>query len=247
MSVRFALSTPVSAAVEPAPSPGLVVRDLVVERREAGRGVGAILDGATLTVEPGAFVAVTGPSGAGKTTLLNAIAGLTKPTAGTVLWDGLDVGALSDARRDRWRRDTVGLVFQDFQLIAELGVLQNILLPMAFDHVRVPSAATERAKALAERVGLDGRSLLAGKLSRGEQQRVAIARALMRAPRLVLADEPTASLDAATGARIADLLIGTCRDSGAALLVVSHDPALIARADRRLRLANGRLDPMGPS
>jgi putative ABC transport system ATP-binding protein len=224
-----------------------VVRDLVVERREAGRGVGAILDRLVLTLEPGAFVAVTGPSGAGKTTLLNAIAGLTKPTAGTVLWEGVDVGALSDARRDRWRRDNVGLVFQDFQLFAELGVLQNILLPMAFDHVRVPAAATVRAKVLAERVGLDGRSLLVTKLSRGEQQRVAIARALIRAPRLVLADEPTASLDAATGTRIADLLIESCRENGAALLVVSHDPALIARADRRLRLAAGRLEAMGPS
>lgn len=224
-----------------------MVRDLVVERREAGRAVGAILDRVALAVEPGAFVAVTGPSGAGKTTLLNAIAGLTKPTVGTVLWDGVDVGVLSDARRDRWRRDTVGLVFQDFQLFAELGVLQNILLPMTFDHVRVPAAATERAKALAERVGLGGRSLVAAKLSRGEQQRVAIARALMRAPRLVLADEPTASLDAATGTRIADLLIESCRDSGAALLVVSHDPALIARADRRLRLSGGRLEAMEAS
>jgi putative ABC transport system ATP-binding protein len=224
-----------------------VVRDLVVERREAGRGIGAILDRLALAVERGAFVAVTGPSGAGKTTLLNAIAGLTKPTGGTITWDGVDVGILSDAKRDRWRRDTVGLVFQDFQLIAELGVLHNILLPICFDHVRVPAAMTARARALAERVGLDGRSLVAGRLSRGEQQRVAIARALMRAPRLVLADEPTASLDTATGTRIADLLIESCRDSGAALLVVSHDPTLIARADRRLRLAGGRLETMGPS
>jgi putative ABC transport system ATP-binding protein len=239
---------PASAALDvAAPAAGLAVRDLVVERREAGRGAVAILDGVTLAVEPGAFVAVTGASGAGKTTLLNAIAGLTKPTAGTITWDGTDVGALSETGRDRWRRDNVGLVFQDFQLIAELGVLQNILLPIYFDHFRAPAAMTERAKALAERVGLAGRSLIAAKLSRGEQQRVAIARALMRAPRLVLADEPTASLDAPTGTRIADLLIQSCRDSSAALVVVSHDPALMARADRRLRLTSGRLDPMGPS
>jgi putative ABC transport system ATP-binding protein len=240
------LSTPVSAAVDVAAA-GLAVSDLVVERREAGRAAAAILDHVTLAVEPGAFVAVTGASGAGKTTLLHAIAGLTKPTAGTIIWDGIDVGALSEARRDRWRRDNVGLVFQDFQLFAELGVLQNILLPICFDHIRPPAAMTERARALAERVGLSGRGLAAAKLSRGEQQRVAIARALMRAPRLVLADEPTASLDAPTGARIADLLIESCRDSGAALLVVSHDPNLIARADRRLRLAAGKLEAMGPS
>jgi putative ABC transport system ATP-binding protein len=238
------LSTPASAAAEPVPVAGLAVSDLVVERREAGRAVGPILDRIGLSIGPGAFVAVTGPSGAGKTTLLHAIAGLLRPTAGSLAWDGVDIGTLPEAARDRWRRDTVGLVFQDFQLFAELGVLQNILLPMAFDHVRVPAAAADRAKVLAERVGLHGRGLVAGKLSRGEQQRVAIARALMRAPRLVLADEPTASLDAATGTRIADLLIESCRESGAALVVVSHDPALIARADRRLRLSGGRLEAM---
>jgi putative ABC transport system ATP-binding protein len=230
-----------SGAAEAHTPPRLTVTDLVVERVEAGRPAGRILDRTSLIVEPGAVVAVTGPSGAGKTTLLHAIAGLVKPSAGTVQWGGLDVTALAEAARDRWRRDAVGLVFQDFQLLAELGVIDNILLPARFDRWRTPPALLERASSLATRVGLDGGRQRASVLSRGEQQRVAIARALMRGPQLILADEPTASLDAENGARVADLLIESAGKAGASILVVSHDAALLARARVVYRLDAGRL------
>jgi putative ABC transport system ATP-binding protein len=219
----------------------LAITDLVVERREAARPSRRILDRVSFTVEPGASVAVTGPSGAGKTTLLHAVAGLVRPNSGTVSWGDRDVAALSEAARDRWRRDSVGLVFQDFQLLAELGVLENILLPMRFDHWQMPRNAIERAEMLAARVGLDPRGPRAGKLSRGEQQRLAIARALMREPRLILADEPTASLDADNSGRVTDLLFEASREMQASLLLISHDAGLLARASRVHRLEAGVL------
>src|SRR5690349_6055726 len=124
---------PPSGEAEPAAGrPVLAITDLVVERREVARPSRRILDRVSFIVEPGAAVAITGPSGAGKTTLLHAVAGLVAPEAGTVSWGDLDVSALSEAGRDCWRRDTVGLVFQDFQLLAELTVLENILLSMLF-------------------------------------------------------------------------------------------------------------------
>jgi putative ABC transport system ATP-binding protein len=233
---------PVFAAAEPVlRPPRLTVTDLTVERAESGRPAGRILDGVSLVVEPGAVVAFTGPSGAGKTTLLHAIAGLVRPDAGRVCWGDLDVTALPEAGRDRWRRDTVGLVFQDFQLLAELGVLDNVLLPAWFDHWRAPCALIERAAKLTARVGLDRSGARARVLSRGEQQRVAIARALVRGPQLILADEPTASLDPENGARVADLLIACATEAAASLLVVSHDAALIERAGRVYRLDAGKL------
>jgi putative ABC transport system ATP-binding protein len=229
--------------------PTLAITDLVVERSEGSQPIRRILDGISFAVEPGAVVAVTGPSGAGKTTLLHVVAGLVKPSAGTVSWGDRDVTALAEAGRDRWRRDTVGLVFQDFQLLAELSVIENILLPARFDHWRTPSALVERAAMLADRVGLDHRGLRAGALSRGEQQRVALARALMRDPQLILADEPTASLDADNSIRVTDLLIGATREMQTSVLVVSHDAALLARARRvhRLRAGALQIDPGMPS
>jgi putative ABC transport system ATP-binding protein len=219
----------------------LTVTDLVVERSEGSQRSRRILDRVSFVVEPGTVIAITGPSGAGKTTLLHAIAGLVQPNAGTVSWGELSVTALAEAGRDRWRRDTVGLVFQDYQLLAELGVLENILLPACFDHWRTPRCLVERAATLAARVGLDHRGLRAGALSRGEQQRLAIARALLRNPMLILADEPTASLDAGNGTRVADLLVQAARESGANVLLVSHDAELLGRASRVHRLEAGTL------
>jgi putative ABC transport system ATP-binding protein len=238
---------PASAAPEPTdlrtPStPSLAVVDLVVQRSESARPPRIILDRVSLAVEPGAIVGVTGPSGAGKTTLLHIIAGLLRPDGGAVRWGSAELGTLAEAARDRWRRDNVGLVFQDFQLLAELSVIENILLPIRFDQWRATRAARGRAAMLANRVGLDGRTARAGALSRGEQQRLAIARALMRAPRLILADEPTASLDAENGARVRDLLLDCARESGASLLFVSHDATLLACAQQLYRLTAGRLD-----
>ncbi len=217
-----------------------------MKRREAAQAARRILDRVSFVVEPGAVVAVTGPSGAGKTTLLHAIAGLVKPDTGTVSWGDLDVTALSEVERDRWRRNAVGLVFQDFQLLSEVGVLENILLPARFDHWRTPRALVERAAMLAARVGLDRRDLRAGALSRGEQQRVAIARALMRDPQLILADEPTASLDPESSARVVELLIESAREAQASVLLISHDAAVLERASRVYRLAAGGLRTGAP-
>jgi putative ABC transport system ATP-binding protein len=240
---------PASGAAEQAVlrTPTLAVTDLVVERHEGSRPARTILDRIDLVVDPGTVVGITGASGAGKTTLLHAIAGLLMPKAGSVSWGGLDVTALPEAARDRWRRDTIGLVFQDFQLLPELGVIENLLLPIRFDHWRTPRAMVERATMLAARVGLAERAARAATLSRGEQQRLAIARALMRRPGLILADEPTASLDADNANRVGALLIDCARESDASIVLVCHDAALLARAQRRYRLKDGKLRPeQGP-
>lgn len=237
---------PSLAAVEPKFSSALplTVRDVMVERRNAGGDVRRILHNVSLHIAPGAVVAVTGPSGAGKTTLLHVVAGLTVPDQGTVLWGDAVVTALPESGRDRWRRLSVGLVFQDFQLIGELGVLENILLPLRFDHWRASAAMRARAMMLARQVGLDPRTRRASTLSRGEQQRLAVARALMRQPQLILADEPTASLDADNGLQVTRLLLDFARDARASVLLVSHDSALLARADQVYRLAGGELQPV---
>jgi putative ABC transport system ATP-binding protein len=234
-----------SGAAEPSlrRSLPLTVREVVVERMDAGGVARRILNRASLLIEPGIVLAVTGPSGAGKTTLLHAIAGLVIPDHGTVSWGDRTITSLSEGERDRWRRNTVGLVFQDFQLLEELGVLENILLPARFDHWRTPRALIERAMMLAERVGLDHRARRVSALSRGEQQRVAIARALVREPQLILADEPTASLDSANGSRIAELLIESARRTQASIVLISHDGDVLRRADRVHQLVAGELDP----
>ena len=225
--------------------PALTTSALTLNRKEPSRPDRLILDDVSLAIEAGAVVAVTGPSGAGKTTLLHAIAGLIRPDAGMVSWHGRELTALPEAERDRWRRDTVGLVFQDFQLLAELSVLENILLPIGFDHWRTPRSLVDRARQLSDRVGLGRTGLRVGALSRGEQQRVAIARALMRAPQLILADEPTASLDADNSVLVGDLLIESARDLQAGVLLVSHDTDLLRRAHRTYRLKAGRLETDG--
>lgn len=218
----------------------LALQGVTVTVAEAGR-LNRILDVPNLVVAPGEALGVAGPSGAGKTSLLHAIAGLVAPSSGHVSWGETVTSTLSETARDRWRRETVGLVFQDFALVPELDVLGNILIPATFDHWRTPPDLARRALALAERVGLNASlKRRVALLSRGEQQRVAIARALLRQPALVLADEPSASLDAENGALVADLLIEVVRERGATLIVVSHDELLLGRLDRVIRFAAGR-------
>jgi len=221
----------------------LSVEGLGVDRIEAGRVACAILSDIQFVLEPGATAAVTGPSGAGKTTLLYAVAGLVRPDRGGVRWGGSDIAAWPERRRDRWRRDAVGLVFQDFQLFPELGVVDNILLPTRFDRVRSPAALRERARALAERVGVAAVTARAGALSRGEQQRVALARAFSHRPAILFADEPTGNLDAATGATVIDLMVELNRELATTLVLVTHDPDLASRAGRILRLRDGAVVP----
>jgi putative ABC transport system ATP-binding protein len=199
------------------------------------------LDVPELAVRAGSRVGIAGPSGSGKTSLLHLISGIERPSAGRILWNDADLAAMSENARDRWRREHVGLVFQEFHLFPGLSALANVLLPLRFDHLRVPPEMAERAKALLAEVGVASPDRSADVMSRGERQRIAIARALLRAPRILLADEPTANLDAETGAAVAELLVERAAAAGATLIVISHDQALLERLDVTHRLVAGRL------
>jgi putative ABC transport system ATP-binding protein len=214
------------------------VRDLVMRLRSAA-GVVTILDGVSLEVGPGEFVAVTGPSGSGKSTLLGLIAGLDRPTAGSIKVDGVELASLDEDALARLRLGKIGYVFQSFHLIPTLTAIENVAVPL--DLAGVPDAAA-RASALLEEVGLKMRvGHYPAELSGGEQQRVALARAVANDPGLLLADEPTGNLDSATGTQIIDLLVGLHRRHGTTLILVTHDPALAAHADRVVELRDGRV------
>ena len=191
-----------------------------------------------LSVAAGGQLAIAGPSGSGKSTLVNVITGLERPGAGQVLWNGTDIARLPESARDRWRGANVGLVMQDFHLFPGLSALENVLLPARLARV-ADRALVTRAGGLLTKVGLHRPAQKVATMSRGEMQRVAVARALLRRPGVIVADEPTASLDPANGAAIGALLVGLARQSGATLIVVSHDPALIALLPRRVTLAGG--------
>jgi putative ABC transport system ATP-binding protein len=201
----------------------------------------ALFEIAALHLPAGGSLGIRGPSGAGKTTLFNCLAGIERPTAGSIRWDGTDICAQSEAQRDRWRHRSLGLVFQEFHLIDGLGGLDNVLLPASFDRWRPDDKLRRRAGELLDRVGIAEPHRLAAQLSRGERQRVAIARALLFAPPAVMADEPTASLDPDNRHVIADLLVSTVREAGASLLVISHELDLLARLDRCMELRDGEL------
>jgi putative ABC transport system ATP-binding protein len=214
------------------------VRDLVMRLRSAA-GVVTVLDGVSLDVEPGEFVAVTGPSGSGKSTLLGLIAGLDRPTTGSIRVDGVELASLDEDALARLRLAKIGYVFQSFHLIPTLTALENVAVPL--DLAGVPDADA-RATALLEEVGLKLRvGHYPTELSGGEQQRVALARAVANHPGLLLADEPTGNLDSATGAQIIDLLVGLHRRHGITLILVTHDPALAAHAGRVVELRDGRV------
>lgn len=201
----------------------------------------------TLEIPAGAHVALTGPSGSGKSTLVNVITGLIRPTTGRVSWDGTDIAALSEGARDRWRGANIGLVMQDFHLFPGLSAQENVLLPARL--ARAAGAQTvRRAVDLLAQVGLSRPDQPVQTMSRGEMQRVAVARALLRAPGVIVADEPTASLDPVNGTAIGALLQDLAAASGATLIVVTHDLRLIAPFARRIRLADGaiRVDELCP-
>jgi putative ABC transport system ATP-binding protein len=199
------------------------------------------LEGVDLDVAEGESVAVMGRSGSGKSTLLGLLGCLDRPSAGSYVLAGEDVGRLPDRELSRVRNRTVGFVFQAFHLIPRLDVAENVETPLLYSEVPQPEWRT-RALAALEKVGLGHRSdHLPGELSGGEAQRAAIARALVNEPRLILADEPTGNLDSATGAEIADLLF-SLNAAGRTLVVVTHEAPLAGRAERRLRLRDGRLE-----
>jgi len=197
---------------------------------------------ATWHVSAGAHVAVCGPSGSGKTTLLDALAGLRRADEGGIVWGSLDISKLAQFELDRWRRDNMGLVFQQFELFPGLSALENVILPFRFTAWSLPSGARESALDLLERAGVPPTRLVAC-LSRGEMQRVAIVRALVRRPVIVLADEPTASLDRATGTEVTALMRALCREVSATLIVATHDRALANSLDHVYEIEDGMLAP----
>ncbi len=201
----------------------------------------AVLRDIELSVAAREFVAVIGPSGSGKTTLLSLLAGLDRPTAGSVALDGQDLNALTEDARARLRAEKVGFVFQTFQLIPTLTALENVAVPLELLPRRAGGNG-ERARDLLGRVGLGDRlGHYPVQLSGGEQQRVSLARAFANEPRILFADEPTGNLDAETGKRVIDLLVQLNREAGSTLVLVTHDPDLAGRAHRIVRLAGGRM------
>jgi putative ABC transport system ATP-binding protein len=221
------------------PVPRLELRRLTRRLPSGGREL-TILDSVDLAIDPGECVAVLGPSGSGKSTMLALMAGLDRPTAGEVLIDGVPIQALSEDALALLRRQTIGFVFQSYQLLGNLTALENVMLPVELAAAADPQA---RAASLLAEVGLTERSHhYPSQLSGGEQQRVALARAFAVAPPLLLADEPTGNLDSATGGRVLDTLLALRARHGTTLVLVTHDPAVAARADRQVHLRDGRIE-----
>jgi ABC-type lipoprotein export system ATPase subunit len=201
-----------------------------------------VLDGLELRAEAGEVIAVRGASGTGKSTLLHILGLLDRADAGQIVLDDEDISALSEARRTALRARRIGFVFQAFHLLADFTLRENVLMSGRTAGLD-PAEAHRRADELLARVGLAGRDGPVRTLSGGERQRVALCRALLPRPGLLLADEPTGNLDPATAAVVLGEIIALAKESGAAVVMVTHDAAVAARADRRLTLRNGRLEP----
>jgi len=200
-----------------------------------------ILDLPHLALGAGEVIGISGPSGSGKTSLLHCLAGLMRPTSGAILWNDRDIAALSPNACDLWRREHVGLVFQDFQLIPELTVMENMALPQFFSQWRLTEIQKDSLHRQGQQLGLNNLHQRASSLSRGEQQRVAVARSLWHQPDLILADEPTASLDRAHADKVMQALLEHARQHRTTLIVASHDPAVLGLMDRVIGLENGRI------
>jgi len=197
-----------------------------------------VLKGIDLTLDKGGFLVLVGPSGCGKSTTLNLVSGVDRPDDGAVVVCGVDLARAGEAELVRARRRHVGIVFQAFHLMPHLTVEENIALPLALDGRR----DADRVRDLIRRVGLEGRrSHFPAELSGGEQQRTAVARALVHRPAVVLADEPTGSLDSASGTAVLSLMDDLRRQEGAALLLATHDETIAAAADRVVRMCDGAI------
>ena len=201
-----------------------------------------ILNDVSLNVEAGAHVAIVGRSGSGKTTLLNILGLLDTPSSGQVLFAGVDVGKLRKAALDRARGNGIGYVFQQFNLLAGLTTVENVMMPLGYATGSAFWRRRQIASEMLDRVGLSHRlDSYPDNLSGGEQQRVAIARALIRKPQMILADEPTGALDVETGETVMALLEEVATENGAALITITHDPAVASLAGRGFRLDSGVL------
>ncbi|MBZ0302636.1 MAG: ABC transporter ATP-binding protein [Anaerolineae bacterium] len=208
---------------------------------EEGGKTRAVLDAIDLEIQTGEFFVILGKSGSGKSTLLNMMSGIDRAEAGRICIDGTELTALDERQQTLFRRDHIGIIFQFFNLIPTLTVLENITLPgeLKGDSRR---GVEQRGRALLERVGLGDRAdAFPDKLSGGEQQRIAIARALVQEPALVLADEPTGNLDEETGHKVLDLLLQLTREAGKTLVMATHNPEIIPLADRVCRIHDGQL------
>jgi ABC-type lipoprotein export system ATPase subunit len=203
-----------------------------------------LLDGVDLVAESGECIAVVGPSGSGKTSLLNCLCGITVPEAGSVRIDGTDITRLNTSQRAAYRLHRIGLIFQFAELLPELTIVDNVALPLRLRGVPAEEAE-QKATAQLACLGLNGHQRDHPEtLSGGEAQRVAIARALVHDPALVLADEPTGALDEANARRVATLLRNTAKDTGATVVIATHDPLVASVADQVLRLREGHLAPV---
>jgi putative ABC transport system ATP-binding protein len=218
------------------------LRDLML--RFAGQQQ-ALLTISSLQIAAGSSLGVRGVSGAGKTTLLHCLAGIARPTGGHIVWGETDICGLQPDALDRWRHQQLGLIFQDFHLIDGLSVLDNVLLPAYFDRWQPAAAVVDRARDLLAAVGMETLDRSAAVLSRGERQRVAFARALLLHPAILMADEPTASLDPEHRSQLGELLVSMARSQGTTLIVISHEAELLARLDRRVTLQRGHLHEDG--
>ena len=213
----------------------------LTRRYAVGRGVVTALDAVDIAIAPGEFVAVMGPSGCGKSTLLNLIGGLDRPSAGRVWLAGTDLATLDEEQLAALRRETLGFIFQRHDLFPVLTTRENVEFPLMLAGVAA-AERRERADSLLALVGLGDRAdHLPDELSGGQQQRVGIARALANRPSILLADEPTGNLDSTTAAEVLDALTGLVRASGLTLIMVTHDPQDASRADRVIRLSDGRV------
>jgi ABC-type lipoprotein export system ATPase subunit len=228
--------------------PVLSLRGVTKSFPLADGGALQVLDVEHLELPGSGCTVIRGRSGSGKTTLLNLIAGVSAPTRGTIVVHGTEITGLPEARRDRFRAERIGYVFQTFNLLPAFSALENVVLAMMFARAIPRREQRTRAGALLTRLGLGARlGHKPGQLSRGEQQRVAIARALANDPPLILADEPCASLDAATAREVLAVLLTVCREAAKTLLVVSHDEAVLGAGDRLLDMGtiNARAEAAG--
>ena len=219
----------------------LIAIEHVTKQVSDSTGVLTILHDIDFTLAARESVAIVGASGSGKSTLLSIIAGLDVPSSGTVKLAGIDLFALDEDQRAAVRAERLGFVFQSFQLLANLTAIENVMLPL---ELLGRADARAEAREMLQRVGLGERLTHYPKvLSGGEQQRVALARAFVVEPAVLLADEPTGSLDFATGERVMELMFAMNREAGTTLVLVTHDPAIATRCERRIRIEAGRVAP----
>jgi putative ABC transport system ATP-binding protein len=214
----------------------------VIKKFQAGEEDYPALRGISVNIEQGEFVAVMGPSGSGKSTLLSLVGGLTRPSEGTVVVDGIDLGVLGPNRLSDFRREYVGFVFQSFYLVPYLTAVENVMLPLSIQP-GVNGTARSMAVSALQKVGLDAKALrLPSQLSGGEQERIAIARAIVNKPPLILADEPTGNLDSSTGDHVLDMLQDLHRE-GHTIVMVTHNAENAKRATRTIEIRDGQVVP----